>query len=209
MDQHNFFETPTTAKLHRAEYVVAFALTTGLAVAHYDEIRWLPALGLFLYIDVVGYLPGALAYRRSRTKQLPKVYYVLYNTMHSLITQGAVVALWCWLIGPEWALLAVPWHLFGDRGLFGNFLKPYGQPFEPVRDPRFSQLLRETEARAHGRLAPDPLPPTELPDEKDGTEGGEGDEGNEGNEKDAATYGTHGVRLGDAELTAADPGAGR
>jgi hypothetical protein len=33
--------------------------------------------------------------------------------------------------GPEWAMLAVPIHLSGDRGLFGNVYKPVSLPFEP------------------------------------------------------------------------------
>jgi hypothetical protein len=34
-------------------------------------------------------------------------------------------------VRPEWALLAIPLHLGGDRSLFGNFLKPFSVPFEP------------------------------------------------------------------------------
>ncbi|MCK1794579.1 hypothetical protein MTQ01_00760 [Streptomyces sp. XM4193] len=174
MDQRNVFDTPVTARLHRAEYLLAFAVTTGFAVAHFDEIRWPVAIALFLYIDLIGYIPGAIAYHRSRTKQIHKAYYVLYNTMHSLLTQAAVIGLWCLFVGPEWALLAIPWHLFGDRGLFGNFLKPFGLHFEPVVDPRFNQLLDEVAARS-GRagVAPDPLPPVEsAPDGEGGTESG-------------------------------------
>ncbi|MFE0042527.1 hypothetical protein [Streptomyces albireticuli] len=141
MDQANPFDTPTTAKLHRSEYLVGFAVTTGLIIAHAGEIRWGAAVALFLYIDLIGYLPGAIAYRRSPDKEISKVYYVLYNTMHSLVTQGAVAALWIWLIGPEWALLLLPWHLFGDRGLFGNFYKPFGMHFEPVPEPGYRELL--------------------------------------------------------------------
>lgn len=164
MDQRNVFDTPVTARLHRAEYLVAFAVTTGFAVAHFDEIRWPVALALFLYIDLIGYIPGAIAYHRSRSKQIHKAYYVLYNTMHSLLTQAAVIGLWCLFVGPEWALLAIPWHLFGDRALFGNFLKPFGLHFEPVVDPRFDQLLSEVAARSgHGSIAPDPLPPVDSP----------------------------------------------
>ncbi|MBU7597842.1 hypothetical protein JGS22_009480 [Streptomyces sp. P38-E01] len=175
MDQRNVFDTPVTARLHRAEYLLAFAVTTGFVVAHFDEIRWPVAIALFLYIDLIGYIPGAIAYHRSRTKQIHKAYYVLYNTMHSLLTQAAVIGLWCLFVGPEWALLAIPWHLFGDRGLFGNFLKPFGLHFEPVVDPRFNQLLDEVAARS-GRagVAPDPLPHVEsVPeDEGRGTESG-------------------------------------
>ena len=141
MDQANPFETPRTFALHRAEYGVALAVTTGLIIAHFGEIRWLPAVGLFLYIDLIGYIPGAIAFRRSGGKPIAKTYYVLYNIMHSLITQGAVAALWCLFIGPEWALLVLPFHLFGDRALFGNFMKSFALPFEPVRQKGYLRLL--------------------------------------------------------------------
>ena len=154
MDQQNTFDTPTTARLHRAEYGAALALAAGLFLAHWSDIRWLPAIGLFAYIDLIGYLPGAIAYRRSRDHRISRVYYVLYNSMHSLLTAGAVVALWAWLIRPEWALLAVPIHLFIDRAVFGNQLKPFGVPFEPRRLPAFARLLRD--------LASDPAPAVEA-----------------------------------------------
>ncbi|MGR8012183.1 hypothetical protein [Streptomyces hypolithicus] len=141
MDQANPFETPRTFSLHRAEYLVGFAVTSAFIIANFGEIRWLPAIALFLYIDVIGYLPGAFAFKRSGGKPISKVYYVLYNVMHSMITQAAVVGLWCWLIGPEWALLVIPWHLFGDRGLFGNFMKSFALPFEPVRQTGYLRLL--------------------------------------------------------------------
>lgn len=160
MDQANPFETPTTFRLHRAEYLVGLAVSGGLLIAHADEVRWLPALLLFAYIDVIGYLPGALAHRRSPDKRIPKVYYVLYNTMHSLITQGAVAALWCWLVRPEWALLVLPLHLCGDRGLFGNFLKPFALPFEPEPAPGYRRLVEGLRRRgpSGGGPTPEALP---------------------------------------------------
>jgi hypothetical protein len=141
MDQANPFETPRTFSLHRAEYLVGFAISTGLILAHLGEIRWIPFIALFLYIDLIGYIPGALAFRRSKGRPISKAYYVLYNLMHSLITQATVAALWMWLVGPEWALLALPFHLFGDRGLFGNFMKSFALPFEPVRQQGYLGLL--------------------------------------------------------------------
>ncbi|GIF14551.1 hypothetical protein [Actinoplanes teichomyceticus] len=141
MDAKNPFETRATFRAHRAEYLVGFAASTVLLIWHYDEIRWLPAIGLFLYIDLIGYIPGAIAFHRSRTKRISKVYYYLYNTMHSMITQAAVVVLWGLLIGWEWALLIIPFHLFGDRGVFGNFLKPLSLPFEPVAYPGYARLI--------------------------------------------------------------------
>ncbi|WP_405017549.1 hypothetical protein OHV05_11210 [Kitasatospora sp. NBC_00070] len=141
MDQANPFETPSTFSLHRAEYLVGFAVSTGLLAAHLGEIRWLPAIGLFLYIDLIGYIPGALAFKKAAGRPISKTYYVLYNVMHSLITQAAVAALWCWLVEPEWALLVLPFHLFGDRALFGNFMKSFALPFEPVRQQGYLRLL--------------------------------------------------------------------
>ena len=59
---------------------------------------------------------------------------------------GAGVALWAYAHGGfEWAMLAVPIHLSGDRGLFGNTLKPFELSFEP------QQHTDETVLRALGR----------------------------------------------------------
>jgi hypothetical protein len=164
MDVKNPYETPVTFKLHRAEYLVAFAVTIVLMIVHFNEIRWLPAIGLFLYIDVIGYIPGAIAYRRSKDGRIPKVYYVLYNTMHSLITCGVVVGLWMLIIGPEWALLAVAFHVFGDRGTFGNFLKPFGLPFEPEDSPQYRQLAESVRRRGLAARVPAPVDASDTSD---------------------------------------------
>lgn len=159
MDHVNRFETTTTYRLLRAEYAVALLVCVVLFVRHLHEVHWLPALVLFTYIDVVGYLPGAVAHhraakagrpgpqtsiapRRPAVIRIPRRYYVLYNTMHSLVTQAVVAGLWVLLAGPEWALLALPIHLCGDRALFGNFLKPFGVPFEPAPTAAFEEFLR-------------------------------------------------------------------
>lgn len=157
MDIKNPYETPLTFTLHRAEYLVAFATTIVLMLVHFTEIRWLPAIGLFLYIDLIGYIPGAIAYRRSKDRRISKVFYVLYNTMHSLITCGVVVGLWMLLIGPEWALLAVAFHVFGDRGVFGNFLKPFGLPFEPEDSPQYQKLVDVVLRRGKASRVPAPV----------------------------------------------------
>ncbi|MCP9974838.1 hypothetical protein [Streptomyces somaliensis] len=148
MDGRNLFETPTTYRLIRLEYGLGLVVATVLLLTHLDEVRWLPAIGLFVYIDLIGYLPGALAYRRSPDKRISKVYFVLYNVMHSLVTQGLVVLAWIWLFGAEWALLAVPIHLFGDRALFGNFLKPFALRFEPEPHPAYTAFRERYEAAA-------------------------------------------------------------
>lgn len=154
MDQANRFDTRTTYRLIRLEYLIALGVSVVLFAVHIGDVRWLPAVLLFVYIDLIGYLPGAIAYHRSTTKRISKVYYVLYNTTHSLVTQAAVVGLWAWLIGWEWALLAVPIHLFGDRALFGNFLKPFAVRFEPVTHPAFARLSAELEQPAKAQPSP-------------------------------------------------------
>ena len=137
MDSRNLFETPVTYRLIRAEYAVALIVLIVIAFMHIKQVRWGPALGLFWYIDIIGYLPGAIAAHRSSTGYIHRFYYLLYNTMHSVLSAGLVAGLWCLFIGPEWALLALPIHLCTDRGVIGNFLKPFGVPFEPQEHPAY------------------------------------------------------------------------
>jgi len=157
MDAANPFETPNTFRLHRAEYLVGVVVSAVLIFLHLGDIRWLPFAALFLYIDLLGYIPGAVAYHRSETKKISKVYYVLYNTMHSLVTQSLVVGLWGWIVGWEWALLAIPLHVFGDRAIFGNFMKTFSLPFEPVRNVGYTRLIEELETGAEVDRAIDEL----------------------------------------------------
>lgn len=141
MDSHNLFLTRTTYRWLRAEYAVALATAVALAVLHLDDIRWPVFVGLFVYIDLIGYLPGAVAYRRAGGAPISRTYFRLYNAMHSLVSAAAVAGVWCLLVGPEWALLALPIHLCGDRAVFGNFLKPFGVSFEPVTHPAYQEFV--------------------------------------------------------------------
>lgn len=140
MDPKNLFQTPTTYRLIRLEYLFYLAVAAVLAIVHIGEINWFAFVALFVYIDVIGYLPGVIAHKRRGTTYLPRSYYVLYNTMHSLVTAGIVAGLWCLFVGPEWALLALPLHLFGDRALFGNFYKSFGIEFEPSAHPDYASV---------------------------------------------------------------------
>ncbi|KZM75685.1 hypothetical protein [Nocardia terpenica] len=134
MDAYNHFESDITFKLTRLENLVALFVSLALFIAHIGEVRWLPAVLLFVYIDVIGYIPGLIAERRSLASggdgRISKVYYVLYNVMHTWITQAVVIGLWGWIFGFEWALLVIPIHLCGDRSVFGNSLKPFSIPFD-------------------------------------------------------------------------------
>jgi len=140
MDSQNLFYTPTTYRLIRSEYLFFLVVATVLAIMHISEIRWPVFIGMFLYIDLIGYLPGVIAHKRSGSAYLPRGYYLLYNTMHSLVCASAVAGIWCLTVGPEWALLALPLHLFGDRSIFGNFYKSFGVEFEPKTHPDYAAV---------------------------------------------------------------------
>jgi hypothetical protein len=142
MDPLNRFHTQTGFRLARLEWFAGLVVCTVLALGHLGEIRWAVFAGLFLYIDLIGYIPGAIAYRRSPNGQISRGYYVAYNLMHNLVSGAVVVGLWALFVRPEWALLAVPLHLLGDRALFGNTYKAFGVAFEPVVHPAFADFER-------------------------------------------------------------------
>ncbi|MCX5039161.1 hypothetical protein ACFWFH_21050 [Streptomyces coelicoflavus] len=137
MDAKNRFETKVTFALSRLEWLGFLAVSLVLAVQHRTEIRWGVFVLLFAVIDAIGYVPGAIAFRRHPDRPVPRGYYVAYNTMHSLVTAGVLAGAWALFVRPEWALLALPIHLMGDRALFGNSLKPFGVAFEPETSPAF------------------------------------------------------------------------
>ncbi|GAB3461925.1 hypothetical protein [Actinophytocola sediminis] len=120
----------STQAVLRLEYGIGLAVCVALFALHLGEVRWLPAVLLFAGIDVLGYLPGLLAHHRSRTELIPKAYYVLYNLTHSFATHAVLIGVWLLVAGWEWALLAIPIHLLGDRALFGTSLKSFAEPFE-------------------------------------------------------------------------------
>lgn len=149
MDHLNRFESKVTFQLLRLEYAVALVVCSALMLQHLSEVRWWAAVLLFAYIDLIGYLPGAFAFRRAKGGRIPKVYYILYNTMHSFATHAVLLGVWAALGGFEWAFLAVPIHLCGDRAIFGNFLKSFRVRFEPVSVPAFVEF--EQRVVAHDR----------------------------------------------------------
>jgi hypothetical protein len=105
-----------------------------LSVRTFDACRIPAAVSAF---DLVGYIPGALAFRRSRDGKISHFYHHIYNFTHSYLVAGVAVALWGLALGRlEWAMVAIPIHLSGDRGLFGNTYKPTSLPFEPGEPAR-------------------------------------------------------------------------
>jgi hypothetical protein len=130
---------PGTSWWIRAEHLAIVGICSVLAFTHLDDIAWARFIAAFLVIDLLGYLPGAVAFRKAAGKPIAPIFHLLYNLTHNYLVTGTGVALWALAIGgAEWAMLAVPIHLSGDRGLLGNFSKPASLLFEPRHAPKGS-----------------------------------------------------------------------
>ena len=145
MDKINTFHTRTTFNLDRLDNAVYLAVATFLIISHWHSVHWWMFTAAFLWPDLVGTFPGMYWYY-SRTKNeprvIPRIIHVLYNTGHSFAVNCVVVAIWYYVTGSlEWAMLAIPIHLWGDRAIFGNTYKPFALAFEPVANPAFQQFV--------------------------------------------------------------------
>ncbi len=143
MDAANTFDTPGTYRALRAEYGLLGAASAYLLWRNRRNVRWPVAAIMLLYGDAIGYVPGAVAYRRSHGGRVPRGYYAAYNAMHSALTGTAVAATWAKFRRPEWALLAIPLHIGVDRAFFGNFLKSFSVSFEPRPHPVWERVRGE------------------------------------------------------------------
>jgi hypothetical protein len=132
MDKFNRNHSDGTYWLMRAEHLAIVAACSALALGHVAQLDFWRFAIVFVAIDLVGYVPGLLAYLRHDKGRIDPVYHYLYNVAHSYLTWGAIVLAWGLGLGWEWAMLAVPIHLSGDRGVFGNVFKPVGRAFEPT-----------------------------------------------------------------------------
>lgn len=150
MDKVNRF-TEQTWRWLRAEHTALLLVLSGLVVLHAREVYWERFIAAFVAIDLAGYLPGAIAFRRAGGGRIAPLYHHLYNVTHSYLTAAAVVGLWALAAGcVEWAMLAVPIHLSGDRGLLGNVYKPVSMPFEAVA-PQVKAKRGPVQAREDNR----------------------------------------------------------
>jgi hypothetical protein len=150
VDLKNRFHTAETYRWMRLDYTILLAVLLGLAAVHWREIRWIPFIVAFSWIDLVGYIPGAIWYRRhgeGERRRIPATFHHLYNFTHSMGVNALLLGIWYLAVGGwEWAMLAAPIHLAGDRGLFGNVYKPVDLAFEPVLHPAFEAFTKRLEA---------------------------------------------------------------
>src|SRR5262249_9188092 len=79
MDNRNRFHTPETWLWVRAEHVALLLLLVVLLTLHLSEVHWGRFVLAFLLIDLVGYLPGTVAYRRAGGGRIAPLYHHLYN----------------------------------------------------------------------------------------------------------------------------------
>jgi hypothetical protein len=142
VDARNLLHSKGTYWIIRGEHLVILAVCSALVLWHAGEVHWWRAIAAFWIIDLVGYLPGAVAFVRAKGEKINPWFHHAYNIAHTYLVTGTGVALWAYFLGDyEWAMLAVPIHLAVDRGVFGNILKPVGLSFEP-RDHSDDVILR-------------------------------------------------------------------
>ena len=133
MDVRNRFHTRSSYALMRLEHVAGVLFCVVLLIVNIVTVDWLRFATAFIIIDAIGYAPGAIAFRRRTGSAISPAFHHLYNVAHSYLTWVAIVGLWAYALGGfEWAMLAIPVHLSGDRGVFGNVFKPASLPFEPA-----------------------------------------------------------------------------
>ncbi len=139
MDSMNRFHTDSSWRLVRVELLIPFISLLYLLLDFRNEVRWGLFLTIFVLIDLIGYLPGTIAYRIAAKRgpgqpiQISPVFHYLYNISHSFLTATVVIGLWfLWQGDFELEMFALPLHLLGDRALFGNVYKPVSLPFEPT-----------------------------------------------------------------------------
>lgn len=147
MDKYNRFHTPVIYALVRLDWALIGAVPLVLLILNYRAVNWGHFTLAFLFPDLISVVPGLYFYYGRRSgphRSIPAVIHKLYNFGHSFAGVAAICGLW-WLIGGqlEWAMLAFPIHLCGDRSVFGNTYKPLGLSFEPVAHEAFQRFERE------------------------------------------------------------------
>ena len=132
--------------LDRTEWLLLTVLLAGALFGHWGSISWPRFVLAFVAIDLIGYLPGALAFRKARGGSIAPFYHWLYNLTHNFITAAVVVSARGWALGRvEWAMLAIP---------------PDLPPLTVL--PQWRRLRRVTGLRPDAHLPPR-LPPAPSP----------------------------------------------
>ena len=150
MDKHNRFHTPLIYSLVRIDWLIIALIPLALVILHWREVHWWRFTWAFAFPDLIATIPGLYIYYGRRSgdhRSIPTIIHQLYNFGHSFAGITLFCAIW-WLFTRqlEWAMLAFPIHLAGDRSVFGNIYKPFGTAFEPVKHVAFSRFEAEYQA---------------------------------------------------------------
>ncbi|HVR38681.1 MAG TPA: hypothetical protein VMU84_06270 [Thermoanaerobaculia bacterium] len=152
MDKYNTFHPPKIYALVRFDWFIIAVLPLILVIINHKTVHWGRFTWAFLFPDLIATIPGLYWYygrRSGEHRSIPGIIHKLYNFGHSFAGITLFCAIW-WLFTRqlEWAMLAFPIHLAGDRSVFGNIYKPLGTAFEPVKHEAFARF--ETEYQAAG-----------------------------------------------------------
>ncbi len=154
MDPANLFFTRRTAWLMRLDHLVILAVLLGLLYTQRAELNYWHFFFAIAWQDVIGYYPAATVHfwpRKLGGKGVvPRWMYVLYNVIHGIPLNTAVLLAWLWIAG-GWqpAMLAIPIHLCIDRGVLGRFYKTFRTAFEMVPHPEFARFADRMERQPH------------------------------------------------------------
>lgn len=150
MDKYNTFHPKPFYQLLRIDYLSMLLLLSAATLFHYQEVVWWKFIAAFAWIDLLGTLPGWYVYyvrRRDRNRTIPAIFHHLYNFSHSLATNAVLICVWYVLEGGwDWAMLAGPIHILGDRSLYGNIYKPAKLSFEPEPHDAYDHFLTAFQA---------------------------------------------------------------
>ena len=147
MDKENLFHTRPIYGLVRLDWFFVGLIPLILVVLNWRDVDWWRFTYAFLLPDLIGTLPGLYIYygrRKGPHRSIPSAVHILYNFGHCFGGVAFFCAIWWLATGKlEWAMLAFPIHLSGDRSIFGNIYKPLGTAFEPVKHEAFKRFEDE------------------------------------------------------------------
>lgn len=147
MDKYNLFFTRGHYNLERLDWAVIMLIALALTVLHYQQVNWWAFTIAFLMPDLIATFPGLYIYYARRSgehRSIPGIIHKLYNFGHNFAVVTVASLIWAYLgHGFEWAMLAFPIHLGGDRSIFGNIYKPLETSFEAVEHQAFSRFKEE------------------------------------------------------------------
>lgn len=86
-------------------------------MVHQAEVNWGVYAGLFLYIDLIGYISGFVRSSQLYTSRIGRGYCIAYTVIHPFLAVIPVTLVVATGVSAIWSALAVLVHIAGDRAL--------------------------------------------------------------------------------------------